>query len=178
MPAITKLPWISLSLLLVSYASLGWTVSGAEFPDFFWVEVICEQVYAGLTLLPTLAVDGSSPCHIIAEHNLAGALLAVSWILLAAIAFMSPLTSFSRFITQSFKSDTVAFLSVFLIAGLATIILFWMHVFMQILTILAAEALARLDIQTRGLSGVEAFWILVLVSLTGLSLGWTARIFM
>jgi hypothetical protein len=176
MPSIAKLPWISLSLLLVSYASLGWTVSSAESPDFFWVEALCEQVYAGLTLLPELAI-GSSPCHIIAQHNLAGALLAVSWILLAAIAFMSPLTSFSRFVTQSFKSDTVAFLSVFMMAGLATLILFWMHVFLQILTILAAEALARLDIQTRGLSGVQAFWILVLVSLTGLSLGWTTRIF-
>ncbi|WP_421658132.1 hypothetical protein [Leptothermofonsia sp. ETS-13] len=66
-------------------------------------------------------------------------------------------------------------MSIFMLAILATIILFWLHVFLYILTIIAAEALARVDVQTAGFENWQAFVILLLVSLTGLFLGWTAR---
>ncbi len=92
------------------------------------------------------------------------------------MAFISPLTSFSSFISRWFKSDTVAFMTIVTIAGMAAVILYWLHVFLQILTILAADALARIDIQTAGLSGNQAFWILVLVSLTGLIAGWLLNV--
>jgi hypothetical protein len=175
MPSIKKLPWMSLGLLLVSYTSLGWTMSNPNFPRLPWIGTICEQISESLIATPKVGWE-SHICEIITQYNLTGALLSVAWVLLVAIAFMSPLTSFSRFITQSFKSDTAAFLSVFMLAGLATLILFWMHIFLQILTILAAESLARLYIQVWGGRGRQAFWILVLVSITGLSLGWIARL--
>lgn len=119
--------------------------------------------------------SASHPCRIIIEHNLMIGLMAVAWILVSTTAFISPLQNFSHFITRWFRSDTVAFASVFMIAGLAALVLFWLHIFLQILTILAADALARIDIQAAGLTGIQAFWILVLVSLTGLTTGWLAN---
>ncbi len=104
--------------------------------------------------------------------------MAVGWILLSSMIFISPITSFNAFISRWFQSDTVAFTTVFLVAALAAVILYWLHIFLQILTILAADALARIDIQYLGLTGAQAFWILTLTSFTGLAIGWTANAFL
>jgi hypothetical protein len=112
------------------------------------------------------------------RHNLPVGLVAIAWILISSMAFISPLTSFSSFISRWFKSDTIAFMTLVTIAGMAAVILYWLHVFLQILTILAADALARIDIQAAGMSGIQAFWILVLVSLTGLITGWVLNVFL
>jgi len=114
-------------------------------------------------------------CGAILRHNLPAGLLAVAWIVVSSMAFISPLTNFSTFISRWFQSDTVAMMTLFMIAGLAAVILYWLHIFLQVLTILAVDILARIDIQYAGLTGVQAFWILTLVSLAGLILGWTAN---
>lgn len=102
-------------------------------------------------------------------------LVAIAWSWVLCTAFMHPISSFSRFVSRRFKSDTVAFLSICMTAGLAAVVLFWMHVFLHILTIVATEALARLDIQTSGYANRQAFVILFHVSLLGLGLGWIIR---
>jgi hypothetical protein len=166
-------PWISLTLLLATYANLGWVISSSEFSKAAWLPLFCNRSLGGLHIAEHTHQDF---CSLVVEYHLLGGILAIGWILLASFAFMSPLTSFSRFITRFFKSDTVAFLSIVVLAGMASLILFWLHVFIQILIILAAEALARIDIQTLGLGASKAFWILTIVSLTGLGLGWTAQL--
>ncbi len=145
--SLKKLPILSLSLLLVAYISFGWFLSDPRFPELkvFQMSISIPMVFA------------------------------ITWIWIICSAFISPLTSFNRFIARWFTSDTVAFMSIFMLAILATIILFWLHVFLYILTIIAAEALARVDVQTAGFENWQAFVILLLVSLTGLFLGWTAR---
>ncbi len=119
-----------------------------------------------------IAESMHNPCAFMVRHNIQIGFLAIAWIFISAFAFIAPLTSFSRFISRWFKSDTVAFLAIFCMAALAAVILYWLHVALQILTILAAEALARIEIQMSGSSGLQAFWILTLVSLLGLSIGW------
>jgi hypothetical protein len=115
-------------------------------------------------------------CRIIVQENLVGAILAIAWVVVASCMFISPLTSFNRFITRWFQSDTVAFLALCVIAGLIACILFWLQLFLHISTILASEALARIDLQTLGLSKPHAFWILILLSLIGLGIGWGMRL--
>lgn len=105
-------------------------------------------------------------------------ILAIAWIWFICSAFISPLANLSRFIARWFKSDTVAFLSIFMMAAIATIILFWLHIFLYILTIIATEALARVDVQSAGFGNWQAFIILLMVSLAGLWIGWTARDYM
>jgi hypothetical protein len=114
-------------------------------------------------------------CNLAFKHNFPISLLAVSWIFISSIAFISPLTSFDSFLSRWFHSDTTAFMVLFAFAGLAAVILFWLHVFLQILTVLAAEALARIDMQAARMSGIQAYWILTFVSLTGLTVGWFAN---
>jgi len=101
--------------------------------------------------------------------------IAMGWIWVISEAFMDPLTSITRFVTRWFKSDTVAFLAICMFAGLATLVLFWMHIFLYILTILATEALAKIEIQSRGFGRRIMFWSLTGVSLLGLGLGWITR---
>lgn len=114
-------------------------------------------------------------CQLALDHNLFTATLAFSWIIVSSIAFMAPLTSFSAFVNRWFQSDTVAFTAIFLLAAMAAVALYWLHVFTQILTILAAETLARIDLQTRDVNGMQSFWLLTTVCLIGLGFGWSAN---
>jgi hypothetical protein len=50
-------------------------------------------------------------------------------------------------------------------------VLAWIEVFIRILVLIAAGALARLDLQTAGYSRWQAFGILFSVSLIGFALG-------
>lgn len=142
-----KFPLLSLLLLLVAYISFGWFLSDPKFPEF--------TVYGIAISIPML--------------------FAIAWIWIICSAFISPLASFSRFITRWFKSDTVAFMSIFMMAMMATFILFWLHLFLYIFTIIATEALARVDVQSAGFENWQAFTILLVVSLAGLGIGWVAR---
>ena len=149
-PTRKQIPILSPLLLLVAYSSFGWFLSDPEFPEFRVVGIVVS--------VPML--------------------LSIVWIWISCSAFISPLSSFSRFVTRWFKSDTVAFLSIFMAAAMATFILFWMHIFLYILCIIATEALARVDIQTAGYANRQAFLALLTISLTGLMLGWAGREYM
>jgi hypothetical protein len=144
-----KFPILSLSLLLTAYISFGWLLSDPKYPEirYYGVAISVPMVFA------------------------------IAWIWIICSLFINPLTSFSRFVIRWFKSDTVAFLSIFMAALFASFILFWLQLFLYILTIIATEALARVDVQTAGFGNWQAFAILLFVSLTGLFLGWTARDF-
>lgn len=166
---------MSFSLLLIAYACLGWFLANPVPSEPAWLLPTCLKTFDLFRLV--LPVDqAQTVCGAVMRENLLGAVLAFSWILLASLAFMSPLTSFKRFIVRWFKSDTVAFLALCVIAGMITFILFSLQLFLQISAILASEALVRIDLQTLGFSKLRAFWILVLLSVTGLTLGWVVRL--
>lgn len=173
---VKKFPWLSLTLLLAAYASLGWLLSDPAISSPAWLPVACQKTFALLKGMLLVTVQSKQVCNAAAEENFLGAMLAVGWVIVASFAFMSPLTSFNRFIVRWFKSDTIAFLALCIIAGMIAFILFWLQLFLQIATILATEALARIDLQTQGLSKLQAFWILVIVSLVGLGTGWILRL--
>jgi len=224
--SVKRVPWASLALLIVCYASFGWYLAGLPSPKPAWLMAECYQMigatmpnevkfrqestvgqgrsrFLGSVNLessqtrqsekaakPLNEAQSASPhaqaneeakvatpqpknfCSLALDHNLFTATLAISWIVVSSIAFMSPLTSFSDFVNRWFHSDTVAFTAIFLVAGLAAVILYWLHVFTQILTILAAETLARIDLQARDVNGMQSFWLLTTVCLIGLGFGW------
>ena len=171
-----RFPWVSFSLLLIAYACLGWFLATPTETSPAWLLSSCHKTFDLLThLLPT-AVHTQNMCTVIAKDNLLDAMLALSWIVLASFAFMAPLTSFTHFVLRWFKSDTVAFLTLCIIAGMVTFVLFWLQLFLYIATILASEALVRIDLQALGFGKLQAFWTLVLLSTTGLALGWLIRV--
>lgn len=161
---VKKFPWGSLTLLLVAYASFGWFLSGTVlYEEMDWLKQTIP--------LPDFIDPVMSRSH----FPTVLLLLAVGWIWLLTTALMNPLTNFSRFITRWFKSDTIAFLTICMVAGMAAVFLFWLHLFLYIVTIVATEMLARIDTQTAGFSESKAFWLLSLFSLMGLGSGWIAR---
>jgi hypothetical protein len=127
-----QFPWVSFSLLLVAYASLGWLLASPDLTSPAWLASACYQTFdlARGTLSATM--QPRSICRLIVKENLVGAALAFAWIIVASVAFRSPLTSFSRFVAHWFKSDTVAFLSLCVVAGMLTLILFWLKLFSRL----------------------------------------------
>ncbi|NJL37329.1 MAG: hypothetical protein HC840_09845 [Leptolyngbyaceae cyanobacterium RM2_2_4] len=98
----------------------------------------------------------------------------IGFALLQAV-FLTTLTQGLRsMIGRWLSSDTGYFTTVISFAFLATTVLVWIHIFGYIITVIAAEVLARLDLQNRGFSQVQSLAILTLVSLTGLGIGWVA----
>jgi hypothetical protein len=150
------------------------TAPSAPEPDSSTAEQHTVQADAVSGPLPKelFGISKDSICTLTFQHNVPIGLITVGWIFISAIAFISPLTSFNRIISRWFHSDTVALMTIFTVAGMAAVIFYWLHVFLQILTILAAEALARIDIQAARMSGTQAYWILTSISLAGLIAGW------
>jgi hypothetical protein len=153
-----------LTLLLLSYASFGWFLSSTV------VSPELSSPVEGPPLPAFLVWAVSRP--LVARAIL---VLAIGWIWLITTALMNPLTSFSHFLTRWFKSDTVAFLTICMMAGMAALVLVWLHIFLYITTIVATEALARIDLQTLGYAEWQTFWVLAIFSMVGLILGWEAH---
>lgn len=98
-------------------------------------------------------------------------LLGAVYIVLIALALAAPLTLIQNFFGSWLQSDTRAFFSVIIGAFLAVIILCWLEIFVRILVLLSAGALARLDLQTAGYGEWQSFGILAGFSLIGFGLG-------
>lgn len=98
-------------------------------------------------------------------------LMGAVYISLITLALTAPFTTMRSFYGSWLQSDTRAFLSVIVGAFFAAILLAWIEVFIRILVLIAAGALARLDLQTAGYSRWQAFGILVGVSMIGFALG-------
>ncbi|NEO43000.1 MAG: hypothetical protein F6K55_02140 [Moorea sp. SIO4A3] len=153
---IKKLPWLSLSILLLSHSIFGWMIS-VDYQELSWVE------------------DTTSGSHPSLFKSVWLWLIGAVYILLMALAITAPVYQIRKLYGTWMKSDTKAFVSVIFSSFLAVMILRWIHYSSRILVLIAAAALARLDLQTEGYSEWQAFWIISGVSLTGFSLGLLAN---
>lgn len=102
------------------------------------------------------------------------------WLLVLLFSLLQALllTAFSyglrRFIRAWLRSDIGYFSVITLGAFSITVVLAWYKLFECFLMVLAAELLARLDLQNTTLNQWQIFAILTSISLTGLAVGWTA----
>ncbi|HEY9877715.1 MAG TPA: hypothetical protein V6D29_04625 [Leptolyngbyaceae cyanobacterium] len=78
----------------------------------------------------------------------------------------------SGLITRSLRSDTATFTVIIVLSSLISVVLLWWNVFLYVLLIVAAEILARIDLQAAYCKSAKTFWILSLTSCLGLGLGW------
>lgn len=97
--------------------------------------------------------------------------LAVAAILVLAIALSFPLKDTKTWFIRWISSDAGAFISIIVGAFLAVIVVTWLHLFVTVLVLTSAGALARLDIQMFGHQRWRTFGILAAISMTGLGLG-------
>ena len=99
-------------------------------------------------------------------------ILAIVFTVILSLVFIRPLTGMRQLIQQRFESDAIAFSTLFGIAAFASILLNWLKLFLPVFLILAAESLARLDLQTAEFCDRDACITLMLTSWLGLAAGW------
>ncbi|MBN8560065.1 MAG: hypothetical protein J0L70_06040 [Leptolyngbya sp. UWPOB_LEPTO1] len=95
-----------------------------------------------------------------------------------ALMLMSPLTNSEKILTKWFRSDTIAFLSLLMLAAFASILLNWFKIFIPVIMVLCAEALVRIDLQTAEFSYFSSLAVLIIVTWMGLGLGWVMAMYM
>ena len=147
----SKIPLVSLTLLVVTNAIFGWQLSA----------------YMGLDL-PTHNRFAASPTILV-------------WVvviiadLLLARAVSTPWTQRRKRFLDLFKTDNRALLSAVFLAFFSVVIITWLHTFVHISVVLAAGMLVRIDFQTARWSCRSIFWLLAIASIVGLGLGVVAQ---
>lgn len=92
-------------------------------------------------------------------------------LVLTALVFTAPSSMVRKILTSPLRSDSRAFLSVTLIAFVTVVLIAWIHYFVQLIALLAAASLVRLELQEANLGEWPAFALFAIVSLTGFGLG-------
>jgi hypothetical protein len=95
--------------------------------------------------------------------------------LLFAEALASPWSWIRYSIVRWLGSDTRAFISAIFGAFLSVVILTWLNITTQLILLVAAGSLVRLDAQQTRMKDWQAFLILTAVSSISMALGWYAR---
>lgn len=102
--------------------------------------------------------------------------LALAFTLLQALLLTTLFDGVKLFISAWLKSDVGYFTLIIAVSLGVTVIMVWFKVFGYFLVLIAAEILARLDLQNAGFNRVQALLILTLFSLSGLAIGWGATV--
>ncbi len=148
-----KIPWFSLGLLLLTYATVGWVASAIEL-----ARGMCTLSMGEWRFFDWVAfVAGSALALLLAE-------------ILAA-----PFSNVRKGLVYSFSTDTRAFILVISLAFFAAVLVIWVHVVAHALVAISSGILARLDLLSAGINNWRAFWILSTFSLSGFTLGWVAH---
>ncbi len=147
MSTLKRLPWVSLTLLLVTYSTLGWLLSAWLISD---------------VLVPW-------------ANWAIWAIVVVADLLLAA-ALASPWSRGRDSFAHLIKSDTRAFLVAVTFALLSVVIITWLHIFIHILVVISAGTLVKIDTQTARWSNEQSFLFLAIASLLGFGLGAVVRV--
>ncbi len=99
--------------------------------------------------------------------------LAIGGAFLVTMVFTFPQFQLKREFSRWLQSDIGAFILLVIASALLSVMLLWLHIFLRLVTILAAETLARLELSSSGFSVVKSFWLLMITALLGLALGWS-----
>ncbi|RAM52573.1 MAG: hypothetical protein C6Y22_06015 [Hapalosiphonaceae cyanobacterium JJU2] len=134
MPFLKRLPWLSLTLLLLTYIIFGWLLARSKTQPILWL------VFA-----------------------------------IATVLFISSLTipfsKVSDYSVSLFRSNIKSFGVTILGAFLFFLILARFRLFLDILVMIAAAILVRIDFLAAGFNQAQIFWITTTFSFTGLALG-------
>ena len=146
-----KFPWLSLSLVLLSYSIFGWYVAQSS---VWWSHWLVEQGKSWGWFLEQEAASGIIQ------------LLGAALIGLISVALTTPVALITMFFGSGLKSDMRAFVSMLGWAFASVLIIRWFHYFAHFLVLLCSAILGRLDLQGAGYNQWQIFFIL-----TGFCLG-------
>ncbi|AFY56956.1 hypothetical protein Riv7116_4536 [Rivularia sp. PCC 7116] len=134
MSIIQQLPWVSLTLVLLTYSVFGWILSKENLPLFAWLMI-------GISVL----------------------------LLVAAIT--TPWSKAVKYVKFLFNTKLKSFLLAVLGAFLFFLVFAEFRIFLDIMLIISATILVRLDFQVAGISENKAFLLTSLFSIVGLMSG-------
>lgn len=157
-----KIPWLALSLLILSYSVVGWYAAGWSGTLSFW---LVEQ---GQSWGWLLRQDAASVFIQIAE---------VAIVCLIAIALTAPVALITILVGSGLKSDTKALISMLCWSIIFVMIIRWFKYFVHLLVLFCAVILGRLELQRVGYNEWQIAFILSSCCLAGLGLGWLIFIY-
>ncbi|MBF2063349.1 MAG: hypothetical protein IGS39_02785 [Calothrix sp. C42_A2020_038] len=134
MSIIKRMPWVSLSLALLTYCCLGWVVSKSSVSPSTWLAIVAIVVL------------------------MIGALL-------------TPWLWFNRYSNSLLQSSTRNFCVSILAAFSLFLMITWFRLFLDILLIVSATILVRIDLQTLGFRSLDIFGVLCFTAMSGLAMG-------
>jgi hypothetical protein len=151
-----KFPWLSLSLLLLTYGVFGWIVAQSL---TLWSFALIEQ--------------GKTWGWFLEEDTASGIiyLLEIAAILLISLALTMPITLLTIFFGTWLKSDTSTMLSILGWSFLFVIVVRWISTFIRFLVLFAAAVLLRLDLQEAGYNKWQTFFVLIVACFFGFGSG-------
>lgn len=128
-----------------------------------------------LSILLVIATYGTFAWTIANKDNFSifDIILGVVFASVISLLITLPMTSLNRIMSRSFRSGFGPVLFIFSFTLISIILMAWLRVFAGAIMLIAATLLARVDLRTGGFPKWQAFWILLLSSLLGLSLGWS-----
>ena len=140
-----RIPYGSLTLLLLTYAIFGWQwVDRAEYWHHYWPIDRFDLIFWTVLVLLTLG-------------------------LIALIT--TPLAGLRSWLLRWFESDTRSFIAAVSFTLIGVIVMVHIHWTIDLMILLAAVMLARLELQDRKFNEWFTFWILITISLGGMAIG-------
>jgi hypothetical protein len=103
--------------------------------------------------------------------------LAIAGVVLVTTVFTLPQFQLKQWFWPWLRSDISAFILLVVAAALVSVMLLWLHIFLKLVALLAAETLVRLELSPSGFGMVKSFWLLMITALLGLALGWSVSSF-
>lgn len=137
---IKKLPWVSLTILVLTYSVFGWILSQKNLSIFAWFLIVIGLLF------------------------LIGVLT-------------TPWSATSKFIRVLLNTKLKSFGLAVLSAFLFFMIFARFRTFLDMMLIISATILVRLDFQTAGFLEIQAFCLTCVFSITGLMLGFLFKQF-
>lgn len=102
--------------------------------------------------------------------------IVLAFTVLQALLLTTMLNGLRTFISRWLRSD-VGYFTLIMVTSLGiTVVFLWFKVFGYLLVLIAAEILARLDLQNAGFNRVQSLIILNIFSLSGLAVGWATSL--
>ena len=152
-----KLPWFSLILVLLSYGIFGWYLGEYSHLIHLWV---LEREDAWGLLLEEEAANSFIQ------------ILQILVIVLFSLALMAPIALITLFIGSGIKTTRKGLLTILAWSILIILAIRWFHYFANVLVLLCALFLGRLELQDFGYNEGQIALLLTFLCFLGVGLGW------
>jgi hypothetical protein len=151
-----QIPWLSLLLTFLAYASFGWILS-QSIPS-----ITGEIRQTGVVL--ALAID-EKLVYLLAY------ILAAIVLLLITAGLTAPIPIITIFVEGSLGSDTAAVFSGLVWTLILVLMVIWFEYFVRLLIMVGVIILARIELRSLGLSRWQCFLVIISVCIVGFSSG-------